>query len=47
MQREVDRVVILFAAIGRVQCGVVTILYLALRGGWVDALLTGITLAIT
>jgi Ca2+-transporting ATPase len=46
MQREVDRVVIVFAAIGLGLCGVVTILYLALRGGWVDALLTGITLAI-
>jgi Ca2+-transporting ATPase len=45
-QREVDRSIVLFAAIGLALCAAVTALYLAFRGGWIDALLAGITLAI-
>jgi Ca2+-transporting ATPase len=46
MQHEVDRAVIVFAVIGLGLCTAVTGMYLAFRGGWVDALLAGITLAI-
>jgi len=46
MQHEIDRAVVAFALIGLGLCGAVTGLYLAFRGGWVDALLAGITLAI-
>ena len=46
MQREIARAVIVFAAIGLGLCGVVVGLYVALRGGWIDALLAGVTLAI-
>ncbi len=46
MQREVDRAVIVFAVIGLSLCAAVTVLYGAFRGGWVDALLAGITQAI-
>ncbi len=45
-QRDVDRSVLVFAAIGLALCAAVTALYLAFRGGWIDALLAGITLAI-
>ncbi|MGN6521403.1 MAG: cation-translocating P-type ATPase [Dokdonella sp.] len=46
LQREIDRAVIAFAAIGLALCALVAGLYVALRGGWIDALLAGITLAI-
>jgi len=46
MQREIDRSILLFAAIGLVMCAVVAVLYLLFRGGLIDALLAGITLAI-
>jgi Ca2+-transporting ATPase len=46
LQRDVDRAVIVFAAIGLGMCVAVAALYLAFRGGFVDALLAGITLAI-
>jgi Ca2+-transporting ATPase len=46
MQREIARAVIVFAVIGLGLCAVVVGLYLALRGGWIDALLAGVTLAI-
>jgi Ca2+-transporting ATPase len=46
LQHEVDRAVIAFAAIGLAMCVAVAALYFAFRGGLVDALLAGITLAI-
>jgi P-type Ca2+ transporter type 2C len=46
MQREIARAVIVFAAIGLGLCALVVGLYVALRGGWIDALLAGVTLAI-
>lgn len=46
MQREMRRVVMLFAWLALGSCVVVTALYLATRGSWLDALLAGITLAI-
>jgi Ca2+-transporting ATPase len=46
LQREIARVVIVFAALGVALCALVSVLYLVQRGGWIDALLAGITLAI-
>jgi len=46
LQREIDRAVIVFAAAGLGLCASVTLLYALLRGGWIDALLAGVTLAI-
>lgn len=47
MQREIDRAVVLFAALGLAFCALVTVAYAAAgRGSWLDALLAGITLAI-
>ncbi|HEY6943308.1 HAD-IC family P-type ATPase, partial [Dokdonella sp.] len=46
LQREIDRAVVFFAAAGLALCAIVAALYALLRGGWVDALLAGVTLAI-
>lgn len=47
MQREIDRAVVLFAALGLAFCALVTLVYAGSgRGSWLDALLAGITLAI-
>jgi Ca2+-transporting ATPase len=46
LQREISHAVIVFAAIGLSLCALVTGLYVALRSGWIDALLAGVTLAI-
>ncbi|MCQ4163546.1 cation-translocating P-type ATPase [Tahibacter harae] len=47
MQREIDRAVVLFAALGLAFCTLVTLAYVGSgRGGWLDALLAGLTLAI-
>lgn len=47
MQREIDRAVVLFAALGLAFCALVTVVYAGSgRGSWLDALLAGITLAI-
>lgn len=47
MQREIDRAVVLFAALGLAFCALVTFAYVGSgRGGWLDALLAGLTLAI-
>jgi Ca2+-transporting ATPase len=46
LQREIDRAVIVFAVAGLALCAIVTLLYALLRGGWIDALLAGVTLAI-
>lgn len=45
LQLEVRRLVAWFASIGIASCLLVIALYLLLRGGWLDALLAGITLA--
>ncbi len=45
LQREIRRLVAWFAAIGIASCVLVVALYVTLRGGWLDALLAGITLA--
>ncbi len=45
LQREVRRLVAWFASIGIASCVLVVALYVTLRGGWLDALLAGITLA--
>jgi len=47
MQRQVRRMMWLFALLGVLLCGVVVVLYGLTRGGWLDALLAGITLAIS
>ena len=47
MQREMRRVVLLFTVIGLASCVLVVLLYRATRGGWLDALLAGITLAMS
>lgn len=47
MQRQVRRMMWLFALLGILLCGVVVVLYGLTRGGWLDALLAGITLAIS
>ena len=46
LQRELQRVVRLFAWLALAFCVLVTALYQLMRGGWLDALLAGITLAI-
>jgi Ca2+-transporting ATPase len=46
LQREMRRVVLVFAALALASCVAVVALYVALRGGWLDALLAGLTLAI-
>ena len=45
LQREIRRIVLLFALLSLLSCALMTGLYLATRGGWLDALLAGITLA--
>jgi Ca2+-transporting ATPase len=45
LQREIRRLVAWFAAISFAACVAVVALYVSLRGGWLDALLAGITLA--
>jgi Ca2+-transporting ATPase len=45
LQIQTDRVVRIFAAFGLALCLVVVALYAQLRGGWLDGLLAGITLA--
>ena len=45
MQREVRQLVVLFAALALVACVSMSGLYLVLRGGWLPALLSGLTLA--
>ncbi|MFC7301702.1 cation-translocating P-type ATPase [Cognatiluteimonas weifangensis] len=46
MQREIRRVVVLFAWLSLASCVAMTVLFAWTRGGWLDALLAGITLAI-
>lgn len=46
LQRELRRIVTLFAWLAFASCLGVAALFLATRGGWLDALLAGITLAI-
>ena len=45
LQREIRRLVAWFATISFAACVTVVALYASLRGGWLDALLAGITLA--
>ena len=45
LQREVRRLVLLFAVLSFATCIAMTVLYVVLRGGWLDALLAGLTLA--
>lgn len=45
LQRELRRVVLLFALLAFASCVLVVGLYMATRGGWLDALLAGLTLA--
>ena len=47
MQSQVRRMMWMFALLGILLCGVVVILYGLTRGAWLDALLAGITLAIS
>ncbi|MDA8128955.1 MAG: cation-translocating P-type ATPase [Betaproteobacteria bacterium] len=47
MQRQVRRMMWLFALLGTLLCAAVVVLYGLTRGGWLDALLAGITLAIS
>ncbi|MCF7220366.1 cation-translocating P-type ATPase [Marilutibacter chinensis] len=46
MQREIRRMVWLFAALSLASCALMVGLYVATRGNWLEALLAGITLAI-
>ncbi len=46
LQRELRRLVLLFAVLALASCVVVVVLYLWTRGGWLQALLAGLTLAI-
>lgn len=46
MQREIRRMVYLFAALSVASCTLMVGLYVATRGNWLEALLAGITLAI-
>lgn len=46
MQREIRRLVTVFAALSLASCMLMAGLYWAMRGNWLDALLAGITLAI-
>ena len=45
MQHEIRRVVAMFALLSLASCVLVAGLYLATRGGWLDAILAGLTLA--
>ena len=45
MQKEIRRLVVLFALLALVACVSMSGLYLVLRGGWLPALLAGLTLA--
>ena len=45
LQREMRRLVLLFAALSLATCIAMTVLYAVLRGGWLEALLAGLTLA--
>jgi Ca2+-transporting ATPase len=45
LQQQTARIVRLFAAIGIGLCLLVVVLYAVMRGGWLDGLLAGITLA--
>ncbi|MFC5577934.1 cation-translocating P-type ATPase [Lysobacter niabensis] len=45
MQLEIRRAVILFAALGLGSSALMTLLYVAVHGGWLQGLLAGITLA--
>ena len=45
MERDTRRAVVIFASIGLALCVVVTLLFGLLRGGWLQGLLAGITLA--
>ncbi|MBI3900158.1 MAG: cation-translocating P-type ATPase [Gammaproteobacteria bacterium] len=45
LQRQTARVIRVFAAVGLSACVLVVLLYALLRGGWLDGLLAGITLA--
>jgi Ca2+-transporting ATPase len=45
LQKQTERVVRVFAALGLALCLAVVVLYAQLRGGWLDGLLAGITLA--
>ena len=47
VQRQMRRMMWLFAGLGAILCGVVVVLYGLTRGAWLDALLAGITLAIS
>lgn len=47
MQREMRRVVATLALIGLASCALVVVLYVSTRGNWLEALLAGITLAIS
>ncbi len=47
LQHEIRRLVLWFTAASIASCALVFGLYLWLRGGWLDALLAGITLAMT
>ncbi|WP_159016254.1 cation-translocating P-type ATPase [Cognatiluteimonas profundi] len=45
MQREMRRIVVVFAALALAACVMMSVLYLMTRGGWLPALLAGLTLA--
>ena len=45
LQREIRRVVALFAVLSVASCLLMTGMYVATRGGWLDGMLAGITLA--
>ncbi len=45
LQREMRRIVAIFAVISAVTCGLVVVLYGLLRGNWLEGVLAGITLA--
>lgn len=47
MQREMRRAVMLFSLLGLASCVLVVTLYVTTRGNWLQALLAGITLAIS
>jgi Ca2+-transporting ATPase len=47
VQRQMRRMMWAFAGLGVILCGVVVVLYGLTRGSWLDALLAGITLAIS
>jgi Ca2+-transporting ATPase len=47
VQRQMRRMMWVFAVLGTILCGVVVVLYGLTRGAWLDALLAGITLAIS